>query len=103
LVLCCSNLKAADCKGVVSAGRCLVATGADKKEMVHPPAGAKVGERVVFAGVTNTDEPCSSKIFSKILKGLKTGDDRVLQCLGAEASCSSGVLSVPSVAGGTVA
>lgn len=72
LVVVMVNVKSGDIKGVESAGRVMVATSADgaSKEMAAPPAEAKVGEQVSFAGVpasSKPDQPIAPKRLHEIM------------------------------------
>jgi len=83
LVLVVCNLKAAKIVGFKSNGMVLAATGDDGKkvELVQPPEGSKIGERVYIEGLSG--EPFSSsqvkkkKIWPGVAKDLKIGDDGV--------------------------
>lgn len=107
LVVVMVNLKAGDLKGVVSAGRIMVATGADgKKELATPPAGAVVGEAITFASVPKDKAPdaeLAPKRLHEILKGLHTNAAKVVQYADADFQTSAGPVTVPTVADGTVA
>jgi hypothetical protein len=101
------NLKAGDLKGVVSAGRIMVATGADgKKELATPPEGAQVGEPITFASVPAgkvPDAELAPKRLHEILKGLKTNGSKVVQYIDADFQTSAGPVTVQTIADGTVA
>lgn len=58
LVLLLCNLKPSNLKGVKSHAMVLAASNEDhtKVELVDPPAGAKVGERVTFEGYNGDPE-----------------------------------------------
>ena len=107
LVVVIVNLKAGDIKGVVSNGRVMVATGADgKKEIVNPPEGAKVGERITFASVPQDKVPdaeVAAKRFHEILKGLHTNANKIAQYQDGDFNTSAGPCTVPTIADGTVA
>ena len=64
LLLC--NLKPANLKGVRSQAMVLAASNEDhtQVELVDPPAGAKVGERVTFAGYSGDPEKVIPYFFS---------------------------------------
>lgn len=99
------NLKAGEVKGVTSAGRMFVATSKDgaTKEILFVD-DAKVGESLSWAGVeAKPDAPVSSKNFSKLLKELSTNDARQPQYRDLPFTTSAGIVTVPTVAGGTVA
>lgn len=81
LVLVLSNLKPRNLVGFPSHGMVLCASNADhtKVEFVSAPAGAKIGERVMFEGIEG--EPASEaqvgkkKMFEKLAPDLKTDDN----------------------------
>lgn len=106
LVLVVCNLKAADVKGSPSEGRVLIATSADgkTKELVQPPAGAIVGEKISFPGIEGEpDATVSSKWVSKVLKTLKTDAD-CQAIAGADVfTTTAGPCKAATVASGTVA
>jgi len=71
LVVVVANLAPADLKGVSSAGLVLCASNADKSvvEVLEPPAGTAVGERVQIVGEEPAEEPeLNKKIFQRFLK-----------------------------------
>lgn len=79
MVLVCANLQPAELRGVVSEGMVLAATKRNKKEvlgldLVNPPAGAKIGEAINFAGdVSQPDKPTiSAARLKKLLKDFRT-------------------------------
>ena len=88
LVVC--NMKPQKLVGFESNGMVLAAKGEGKVELVEPPAGTPIGERVFIEGLTG--EPVSStqvkkkKLFEEVAKKLKTNaegvatwDDKVIQ------------------------
>jgi methionine--tRNA ligase beta chain len=76
VVLC--NLKARNLVGFPSHGMVLCASSADHTavELVVPPEGAAVGDRVTFGNLTGDPEPenkvAKKKIFEKVAPDLKT-------------------------------
>ncbi|GBG31121.1 Methionine--tRNA ligase, cytoplasmic [Hondaea fermentalgiana] len=114
LVLC--NLKARKLGGYLSNGMVLCASNADKTqvEVVDPPAGAEIGERVVFQGIEGGPfEPATpaqvakKKIFEAVAPNLKTTADRNPCWLGQDGkvhlfTTSKGPCSVPTIANGIV-
>lgn len=52
VVLC--NLKPAKVRGVVSQATVMCASSADKLEILDPPSGAVLGDRVTFQGFPGT-------------------------------------------------
>ena len=95
LVLC--NLKEAKMGGFPSHGMVLCASNADHTavEFAVPPAGAKVGERVMFEGFEGDPEPANKvakkKIFVKLAPDLKTDGEGVVNYKGAKGMTSAGV------------
>jgi len=94
LVLC--NLKARNLAGVSSHGMVLCASNADHSavEFVIPPEGAKIGERVMFEGLTGEPEPenkvAKKKILEKLAPDLKTNNDGVVVWKGIKSGTSAG-------------
>jgi methionine--tRNA ligase beta chain len=100
------NLPEADLKGVASNGRMLAATSADgkSKELVTPPQGAKVGERVSFKGADGApDQSLASKHQHKIFKELHTNASCVAQYKDIDFMTSAGPCKAATIANGTVA
>jgi hypothetical protein len=101
LVVC--NLKAAKIVGFNSDGMVLAAKAEDgsKVELIDPPAGAAVGERVFIEGLTG--DPFSpaqvkkKKTWDAVAKGLKTGDEGVATWDGKTILASTGVCSAASL------
>ena len=113
LVLC--NLKPRELAGYNSHGMVLCASsaGKDKVEVVDPPAGAKVGERVTFEGVEGDFAPFApnqvskKKVFEAVAPNLKTDASRNPIWVGPDGAehrflTSAGPCAVPSIAGGQV-
>ncbi len=102
-----TNLKAGDVKGVMSSGRCLVATSADGsvKQMVQVPAGAAVGEVITYRGApaTEFDAILPAKRFHKVLKDFVTDAEGLVASQNAVLETSAGPLTAPKVLSGTVA
>merc|ERR1711988_1356011 len=76
LVVVLANLKPRTMKGFLSQGMVLCATGSDGKvELLKPPAGAKVGERVTFDRVEmlEADPVLDEKTGKAPLEVLKEG------------------------------
>lgn len=94
LVLC--NLKKRNLVGVPSHGMVLCATNADHTavELVIPPEGVKIGERVTFEGLTGEPEPenkvAKKKILEKLAPDLKTDDNGVVVWKGIKSVTSAG-------------
>jgi hypothetical protein len=101
LVVC--NLKAAKIVGFNSNGMVLAAKAEDgsKVELIDPPAGAAVGERVFIEGLTG--DPFSpaqvkkKKTWEAVAKGLTTGDEGVATWNGKPILASTGACSAASL------
>ena len=94
LVLC--NLKKRNLVGVPSHGMVLCASNADHTavELVIPPEGVEIGERVTFEGLTGEPEPenkvAKKKILEKLAPDLKTDDNGVVVWKGIKSVTSAG-------------
>mmetsp|Transcript_18454 Transcript_18454/g.42724 ORF Transcript_18454/g.42724 Transcript_18454/m.42724 type:complete len:112 (-) Transcript_18454:51-386(-) len=79
LVVC--NLKAAKLAGFSSSGMVLAAKLDDKVELVTPPDGSEIGERVTIAGLSGNPFSAAQvkkkKIFDVVAKTLRTNADCV--------------------------
>eukprot|EP00536_Pseudo-nitzschia_multiseries_P013446 jgi/Psemu1/211682/e_gw1.575.51.1 len=107
LVLVVCNLKASKILGFNSNGMVLAAKGEDgKTELVEPPEGSQVGERVSIEGLTG--EPFSSsqikkkKIWSTVSEGLKTGEGGVATWQGKTIQTSTGPCKAASLVGAPI-
>jgi methionine--tRNA ligase beta chain len=104
LVVC--NLKAAKIVGFVSNGMVLAAKVDGKVELIAPPAGAKVGERVFVEGLSG--EPFTStqvkkkKTWEAVAKDLKTGEGGVATWDGKVIQTSAGPCKAPSLVGAPI-
>jgi len=103
LVLVLANIKATNFKGVQSAAMVIAASNADhtKVELVDPPEGSKIGERVTFAGYDGEPEQVlnpKKKIFEQLKPDLKTDDTRIATYKGVPFKTSAGVCTVVSLA-----
>lgn len=106
LVVC--NLKAAKIVGFTSNGMVLAATADDgsKVELIDPPAGAAVGERVFIEGLSG--DPFSPNLVKKrktwdfVEKGLKTGEGGVATWDGKVIQASTGACSAASLVGARI-
>jgi len=94
--------------GFKSHGMVLCSSNADhtKVEIVSPPEGTKIGERVEFEGFEGKDpEPenkvAKKKIFEKLAPDLKTTADGVVMWKEATAKTSAGIIK--GMPGGQVA
>lgn len=103
LVLVVCNLKAAKIVGFSSNGMVLAAKGEDKVELVTPPEGSKVGERVFIEGLEG--EPFSSsqmkkkKTWDAAAKELKTGEGGLATWQGKTIQTSAGPCKAASLVG----
>ena len=94
LVLC--NLKARNLLGFPSHGMVLCASNADHTavELVVPPEGAALGERVTFEGYIGEPEPENKmnkkKIFEVVSPELRTNDQGMVVWKDAKATTSAG-------------
>jgi methionine--tRNA ligase beta chain len=103
LVVVVANLKPAKLKGILSAGMVLAASNDDhtQVEVLDPPAGAKPGERVTFAGVTGEPDAQlnpKKKIFEEVKPHLRTNADRVAQFKDIPFMTSAGPCTVATLA-----
>lgn len=98
MVLVLANLKARNMLGFKSHGMVLCSSNADhtKVEIVSPPEGTKVGERVEFEGFSGDPKPESQvakkKIFEKLAPDLKTTSEGVVVWKTAQAKTSAGII-----------
>jgi aminoacyl tRNA synthase complex-interacting multifunctional protein 1 len=94
LVLC--NLKQRNLGGVPSHGMVLCASNSDHTavEFVIPPEGAKIGERVIFEGLSGDPEPenkvAKKKILEKLAPDLKTDENGVVVWKGVKSMTTAG-------------
>jgi hypothetical protein len=78
-----------------------ISQGDDKVELVSPPAGSKVGERVFIEGLSG--EPYTStqvkkkKTMGAVAKDLKTGEGGVATWQGKTIQTSAGPCNVASL------
>ena len=109
LVVLLANIKASNFKGHQSQAMLLCATSADgaTTELVEPPAGSAVGERVVVAGHEAPPMPelnlgkKDKKIWEAVQKDLNTSGSQVAQWKEVALATSKGPCTVKSIAGGT--
>ena len=102
-----ANLKPSKMRGVESQAMVLCATSADGAtvELVEPPEGAKLGERVTFAGHDAEPERQlnpKKKVWEKVQPELNTSADKVARWGEIPFTTSAGVCTAASVAGGTI-
>ncbi|KAJ6796507.1 putative methionine--tRNA ligase [Iris pallida] len=105
-VLC--NLKPATMRGIKSHAMVLAASNDDhtKVELVEPPASAKVGERVTFAGFPGEPDDIlnpKSKVWEKVQVDLHTDAELVARYKGIPFTTSAGICKVSSIARGSIA
>ena len=109
LVLVVCNLKASKILGFASNGMVLAAKGegGGKTELVEPPEGSKIGERVFIEGLEG--KPFSSsqvkkkKIWNAVSKDLKTGEGGVATWQGKIIKTSTGSCKAASLVGVPIA
>lgn len=104
-VLC--NLKPAAMRGIKSQAMVLAASNADhtEVELVSPPEGAKIGERVTFPGFPGEPDDVlnpKKKIWESVQPDLHTGSDLVAQYKDVPFTTSSGICKVESIANGGI-
>ncbi|KAM1049779.1 hypothetical protein ACFX11_031847 [Malus domestica] len=104
-VLC--NLKPANMRGIKSEAMVLAASNSDHTtvELVEPPEGAQVGERVTFPGfVGEPDEILNpkKKVWETLQVDLHTNSELVACYKDVPLTTSAGVCTVSSVAGGSI-
>lgn len=106
VVIC--NLKPRPLVGFESNGMVLAATSPEGKvELVDPPAGAKVGERVSFEGHTGSEPAAPNamakkKYFDIVAESLRVDDSLTATYKGIPFMTSAGPCTVPSAKGGTI-
>ena len=110
LLLC--NLKPAKMRNIESAAMVLAASNEDhtKVELLIPPAGCAVGDRVSFAGFEGEPlQPQSKKDWEAVRKAweavqpdLNTSGDRVAQFQSAPFATAHGVCTVETIANGKI-
>lgn len=94
MVLC--NLKQRNLGGVPSHGMVLCASNAEHTavEFVIPPEGAKIGERIMFEGLSGDPEPenkvAKKKILEKLAPDLKTDANGVVVWKGIRSMTTAG-------------
>ena len=108
LVLVVCNLKASKILGFSSNGMVLAAKGENgKTELVEPPEGSKVGERVTIEGLEgapfSSSQVKKKKIWTAVSKDLKTGDGGVATWQGKTIQTSSGPCKAASLVGVPIA
>ncbi|KAI4310769.1 hypothetical protein MLD38_035720 [Melastoma candidum] len=104
-VLC--NLKPANMRGIKSQAMVLAASNSDhtKVELVDPPEGAKVGERVTFPGFDGQPDDVlnpKKKIWETLQPDLHSGSDLVAYFKDIPLTTSAGVCKVSSIQNGSI-
>lgn len=102
-VLC--NLKPATMRGIKSHAMVLCASTSDKVELVEPPAGAVVGERVTFAGFDGEADDVlnpKKKVWETLQVDLHTDKDLVACYKDLPFTTSAGVCKVLSISDGSI-
>lgn len=104
-VLC--NLKPATMRGIKSQAMVLAASNAEHTtvELVTPPEGAQVGERVQFPGFDGEPDDVlnpKKKIWETVQVDLQTNIELVACYKGVAFTTSSGVCTVSSIANGAI-
>lgn len=107
LVVVVANLKPAKLKGILSAGMVLAASNDDHTsvEILDPPAGAKIGERVTFQGFEGDADAQlnpKKKIFEEVKPHLHTNADKIAQYKEVTFMTSAGPCTVASLANATL-
>jgi len=105
LILC--NLKPANLKGIRSEAMVLAASNDDhtKVELVDPPKGSKIGERVTFDGYPgepDTQLNPKHKIWETVQPDLKSNGDLIATWKGVAMKTGSGICTVKSIANGGI-
>ncbi|KAI4369247.1 hypothetical protein MLD38_017711 [Melastoma candidum] len=104
-VLC--NLKPANTRGIKSQAMVLAASNSDntKVELVDPPVGAKIGERVTFPGFDGQPDDVlnpKKKIWETLQPDLHSGSDLVAYFKDIPLTTSAGVCKVSSIQNGSI-
>jgi len=104
VVLC--NLKPSALRGVQSFAMVMCATGeAGNVELLSPPEGSAVGEKIVvdgFPGQADEQLNPKQKVFEAVAPELKTNDNSVACYRGVPLKTSKGDVSVKSVKNGLI-
>jgi len=107
IVVCVCNLKPAKIRGVSSEAMVLAASNEDhtKVELLDPPHGCKVGERVMFDGFPGDPDPQLNpkhKVWETVQSDFATTGDCIATWKGIPFKTSTGVLKVKSISKGTI-
>jgi aminoacyl tRNA synthase complex-interacting multifunctional protein 1 len=99
------NLKPSNLKGVRSQAMVLAASNEDhtKVELIEPPEGAVIGEKVTFEGFPGDPEKTLKKeTLDAVLPGLKTNDKRIATYKGVPFTTSAGPCFSRTIANGLI-
>lgn len=100
LVVCLTNIKPQSVMGVKSFAVILAAVGAESKaEALLPPADAKAGERITFAGYPSLASPlapANDKTLKAVLAELRTGAEGVAAYKGVAFETTAGPVKAES-------
>jgi len=107
IVVCVCNLKPAKIRGVTSEAMVLAASNEDhsRVELLDPPHGCKVGERVIFDGFPGDPDSQLNpkhKIWETVQSDFATTADCIATWKGIPFKTSTGVLKVKSISKGTI-
>jgi len=105
VVLC--NLKAASMRGVKSEAMVLAASNTDhtQVELLTPPPGSKIGERVFvdgFPGEADAELNPKKKVWETVQPDFATNDECVACYKGSPFKTSSGIIKVKSIKSGSI-
>lgn len=102
------NLKPRTMQGFESNGMVLAASNAEGKvELLDPPAGAAIGERVAVAGMTmappaDANRMAKKKYFDTAAEGLVVNDALQASYKGAPLTTAAGPVVVPTLKGAAI-
>lgn len=107
LVVVVANLKPAKLKGIMSAGMVLAASNADhtQVEILDPPAGAQIGERITFQGFDGDADAQlnpKKKIFELVKPHLNTSAAKIGQYKEVPFMTTAGPCTVATLATATL-
>ncbi|KAK4776418.1 hypothetical protein SAY86_005106 [Trapa natans] len=101
------NLKPASMRGVKSHAMVLAASDSEhtKVELVDPPEGARVGERLTFPGFEGEPDDVlnpKKKVWETVQPDLSTDSDLVARYKGVPFTTSAGICKVSSIRNGSI-
>jgi len=108
LVVCVANIKPSKMRGVESQAMllCAFADGDSRAELVEPPAGAVIGERITFEGHEGEPETVlnpKKKIWEKLVQPeLNTSETRVARYKSLPFTTSAGPCTASSIQNGAI-